>query len=286
MKTVLHHWNTFWFAKTHPGSLAVIRIALGAFLIVYWFSYFQAVPSLFSTNGLVIPHGDWVPILDVIPSYALYCVLLYCCIAFFLGWKLRFHGTILLCLLLYYYALSFHAYPSTYNRYLVLTVFLLTYGGADNAFSIKMHKEKGSWSAWEYISAWPIRILSIHLVLLYLAAGLQKSVLSDWNSGDMIRQSFTGRWATPYAFWTAKHISTQLFYDIIRDATQYVHLFIAFGLPLPKFRVPAVILASGFHMSVAFFLGMWWFLVLIPLYLVFFNPERVYAHAKKLFLIP
>ena len=280
----MKRWNTFWHKKVSPHGFAILRVSFGIFLIVYWSTYVLRVPSLFSETGLVVSRyptieNGLLQFLLTPPSvslaYILYGIFLLCIVGILVGYPLRLAGTGVLLFLAYYYALSFYNFPSTYNRLIFLSTILLTFGGSDKTYSIASRLKGGSFAHSTQIPIWPLRLLAIQICFTYFGAGIQKFFLPGWNGGEMLSFAFIGRWATPLAFDLIRLNLPMWFYDALVYFTKLMHLTLPIGLWIPKYQKCFILLASSFHIFVSLLLGMWWFLVMIPMYIVFLDQEKV-----------
>jgi hypothetical protein len=176
---------------------------------------------------------------------------------------------------LYYYQMSFHNFPSSYHRIFLVFTVLLSLSGADKTLSLRMKRERGSFTAWEPVPAWPQRLIAFQICATYFGVALQKLVLPLWQTGEVLSYSFTGRWGTPFAFWFARLNLPLWFYDHVIDAVKFLHITLPFAVWFPKLRWYAMGAGALFHIGVTLTMGMWWFLAMIPAYVVFFNPEDV-----------
>ena len=270
-------WHNFFFREIPPHGLALIRIALGLFLLVYWCVYLPRVVMLFSKDGIVIPYSDSTLLTPPSASvaFAIYTAMLIPITALLLGWHMR-TARILLCVaMLYYWLLSFHHFPSSYNRIILFVTFIIAMSGADKTLSLRMRQSRGSWSASEMVAAWPLRILAIQITALYLGVGLQKAYLPGWQGGEIISYSFINAWSTPLAYHIARLNIPMGWYDLAAWMTKILHGVLPIGLWIPWMQRWCFVGAALFHIVIALTMGMWWFLVLIPLYIAFVEPMQI-----------
>lgn len=276
MKKFAQWWQKFFFALVPPHGLALIRIALGLFLLIYWCVYLPRVGMLFSEEGLVIPYSSALPpIPSVSQAYAIYILILIPIIALLLGWHMRIAGMLLCGAMLYYWLLSFHNFPSSYNRILLFVTFIIALSGADRTLSLRMYRKWRSWTAFEVVPAWPLRIIAIQITALYLGVSLQKAYLPGWQGGEIIAYSFINAWSTPLAYAVARMNIPIIWYDIAAWMTKILHGVLPIGLWIPWMQRWCFLGAALFHIVITLVMGMWWFLVLIPLYIVFVDPSDV-----------
>ena len=268
-------WNQFWFRECPPHALALFRICLGVFLLIYALTYAPHITLLFSNKGLLLPlyFQGQAPT----PTLALttYCLLLTTLCFFTIGFHFRTSTALLIVLLLYYWQLSLHLFPGSHNRILFFTLCVLFFSEADATFSYRMWKEKGSVFAWKPVSIWIQRLLTIQITATYLGVGLQKVVLVPWQSGEVLSRSFMGMWASPLAFAIARAELSEWTYRVAVESIKICEILLPLGLWIQKFRLAAIVIGSVFHISIALLLGIWWFVFLLPAYILFFPPEYI-----------
>lgn len=291
MNKRLHQWENWWCRTVPPHSMAIIRIAFGLFLIVEAITYLPAIPALFSDHGIVIPlwahllpdslrfllEPPSVPVASIIVA-----IYFLCCTLLALGYLTRTALIGLIILFLYYWQLSFHFFPSSYHRLFFFVLVVLLFSRSDRTFSLRMLRTRGSWSAWEPISILPQRLLALQMTATYIGVGWQKMWLPDWQSGRIFYYSFIGKWGSPMAFALAR-ILPDWFYEVLNWTTRVLEFFLPFLLWIPSWRILAVIAGTMFHVIIALLLGIWWFLVLPPMYILFLDPEAFYAWLRRHF---
>ncbi len=286
MTTFFQRWDSWWMRPVPPHALAIFRIAFAAFLLVEAATYLPHVTMMFSSAGMAIPMRTGVPFLaPPAPWIAHVIAFAYCAALAFLmvGYRMRAALVALACFYLYYWQLSFYYFPSSYHRIFFFSFLVLLLGGADKTFSLRMKLERGSWSAWEPVSALPQRLLAAQLTATYAVVGVQKWWLPLWKGGDILYYSFIGRWGTPLARWLVHAVPQPWFYDALVLATKLLETSMPVGFWIP--RVRWFFFASGlvFHTLIALLLGIWWFLVLPPAYVLFLEPETVHAFLRRRF---
>ncbi len=289
MKTAecIKTWNDWWLRLVPPHALAFCRIALGLFLLVYAGTYLPHISLLFSSKGIVLPlFAESLPAWIAQPpspliAWLIFSLLLVCIVCFTVGFAFRAATLGILLIALYEWQLQLHLFPTSYNRLLFFTLIIFLFSGADRAFSLRMKARKGSWLAWEPISILPQRILAVQLTATYLGVGAQKLLLPGWQSGEVLTRSFMGMWATPLAFSLSRLNLPIEFYNWL------VHVVTALEIALPvllwsrQWKWWGVAIGTMFHVLISVLLGIWWFMLLPPLYILFWPPETVYRWLKK-----
>ncbi len=287
----VRHWLDHWALRTAPPHvLAIFRIAFGLFLLLYWGLRLPHVPMMFSVEGLLLPNipglaPSWMQTLfhpTPLWAWITYAAMMTSLVLFTVGALFRPATFVAIVLYFYYWQLSLHLLPTSFDRLFGFTFFVLLFSGADRTFSLRMWWREGSWMAWEPISVLPQRILALQITATYWGVGWQKMVLPDWQGGEMLPYSFVGTWGTPVAYWMVRQNWPMEFYDWSVLTVMAFEFFLPFGLWVPGWRW--FFYAGGliFHSLIWIFLDIWWFMVLVPAYIVFFEPEAIAVFLQKM----
>lgn len=285
LRRCIDSWNSWWFRRGPAELMGIFRIVFGGYLFCYWAARLPYVHLLYSTDGLVTPY--WRP--EELPEYlrffvavpdpstALFLLLVFCAALLLvtLGIGMRVAGIIAVLFNAYYWILSLHVFGTSYDRLYLFTLLVLACSGADRAFSLRMLWKRGSFFVSEEISVLPQRILAAQITATYLGVGLQKFALPDWTSGMILVNGFMGLWATPLAWYVSRLHIPLWFYDRAVEIIMLFELALPFGLWIRRTRWWFILGTAFFHIGVTLFLGIWWFLILIPANIVFFQPEEV-----------
>jgi len=290
MNKLIEQWNSFWFRSGPPHALALFRIAFGLYLLVEALTYLPFTAEMFSREALTFslwaPHApSSITFLLVPPSVFIAWViaLLYvlACIGLTLGTCMRLSIAVLLILFAYYWQLSFHFFSSSYHRIYFLTLAVMLLSGADKTFSLRMLRTHGSVYAWEPISVFFQRLLAVQISFTYLGVGLQKSWLPAWKDGNALIFSLIGRWSTPLGQWIIGLGLPFWAWSLGVELVKISEFFIPFGLWMKRWRWWCVGAGVLFHGGIAILMGIWWFLALIPAYILFWQPEEVHMYCKR-----
>lgn len=106
-------------------------------------------------------------------------------------------------------------------------------------------------------------------------------VLRAWQTGDILSQSLMGMWGTPLARWLLRFDLPASFYDRLTFLTMALEFWLPVGLWVPRWQWLFFALGTIFHILIALLLGIWWFLILIPAYIVFLEPEHVFSSCRR-----
>lgn len=279
------YWEHWWMRRAPPHALALLRIAFGSFLFLYWTLKVPQVSMLFSDRGLILPlspsfsTGPFAVLFPPSPAVAftMFGVFLACILLFTFGIAMRGAGCLAVLFSAYYWALSLHLFGTSFDRLFMLLLLILACSGADRTLSLRAWRRHGSILAWDPASILPQRLIALEIAAVYLGVGLQKSWLPDWQGGEALSWSLVSAWGTGAGFALIRANLPMAVYDVLVFVTKFVECVLPFGLWIPLVRRWCMLAGAAFHLLIALFLGIWWFLILIPAYVVFFEPEEVFA---------
>jgi hypothetical protein len=144
-----------------------------------------------------------------------------------------------------------------------------------------MWQKHGSALAWEPVSILPLRLMAVQITATYLGVGWQKLLLPGWRSGHILFQGFTGRWGTFFGFSLARVLPDWMF-DAFIYSTVFFECMIPFGLWIRRMQPFFFVWGFLFHTIITLTMGIWWFQVMIPMYVVFLRPEEVCEYCTRL----
>lgn len=282
-------WDHFWLRDVHPHGLALTRIAMGLFLLVYAGLYVPHLTILFSNEGLVLPlYIDRFPAFSLVlapPSplvaHIIYAVFLLAMLGITLGAFFRFSTFLTTLLALYHWQLQLHIFPTSYNRILFLCLIILFFSGAHRTFSIDQWRRSGSFFDWEKICILPQRLITLQITGTFLGVSLQKFWLPHWQGGEVLAYSYISRWGTELARIYARLPFTLLHYDSIVWVVKIVQPIAAVGMWIPRIRWPSYIFLTGFLLLISVMLSIWWFVFIIPASILYWPQENVFAWCQK-----
>ncbi len=280
-------WSNWFFRTCPPHVLAIFRIAFGGFLVLYWGLQIPFVAMLYSKQGLLLPlftpSTFWTLVFTPPPVWVaqlLFWSFLLSLLLFTLGAWTRVSAGVAFLLYVYYWILSLHLFATSFDRLFLFILLVLVFSGCGCTFSFDMFRKRGSICAWEPISILPQRLISLQIAATYLGVGWQKLVLKDWQSGEVIAWGFVGRWATPLAWWVARLNFPMWLFDGMNAIVKAFEITMPFGL-WTRFRWWFFLGGALFHTIITLTLRIWWFMVLIPAYIIYFEPEEFYGFLKK-----
>ena len=276
-------WEHWWLRPVSSQLLGSFRILFGLFLFLYWAPMLPDVPMLLSERGLVLPVIDpnvpasLLPILSppsVEVAYLLFGSFLVCIALFTLGTLTRTSGALLVLFHGYMWALSLHLTWFTMEHLIPVLIAVLAFGGSDRAFSLRMQRKHGSWRASEPVSVLAQRLIAVQIFATFMGVGWQKAWLPDWKDGKILHLALMGRWGTPFGYWIAGLPLPSAFYDALILVVKVFEVCLPVGL-LSRWRGWWIFAMFLFLLQIAVMLSFWWFLILVPLSLSFYEPEQL-----------
>jgi hypothetical protein len=286
LRSLLIGYDRWWFRKAPPHALAILRIGFGAFLLFYWGIRLPHAAMLYSREGILLPMPAgplsflFAPPSPQVATLRL-CLMLSALLSFTVGFRTRLSAAVTFILYVYYWRLSLFQLGASFDRLFLFFLLILACSGCGKTLSADMRLRKGSFFAWEPVSIFPQRLIAMQIAATYLGVGWQKLTLRAWWSGEVLSVGFMGRWATPPA-WAIARLNLPIWvYDAQVYLVKLFELTIPFGLWFRKTRWWYMLGGLLFHTGITILLGIWWFQVLIPAYIVFFQPEEVYGFLKR-----
>jgi hypothetical protein len=282
---LLGAWDRWWLADVPPHALAAVRIGFGAFLLLYWTLKAPILPAMSSGEGLVMPllgpdSPAWMTVLFAPPpawaAWLVYGALLASLTCLTVGIGARAAAGVSLSLYAYEWMLSLHQFNTSFDRLFLFMLLVLLFSPSDRALSLSMRLKHGSWRAWEPAPVTAQRVLAVQIAATYLGVGWQKLILPDWQGGEIIAVGLIGHWATPPAFAIGRLDLPMWAYDAANNAVKLFELTVPFGLWVPRWQWWFFAMGALFHLSIAVLLGIWWFVILIPAYVLFLDPAAVH----------
>lgn len=247
-----------------PRPMAATRIALGAYLLAYLGSMLPDVPLLFSDQGVYAPYlvPDMAPPVGV--AWGLFALMLAAASALLVGYRARLAVLVLLPLYLHHYFLQLAIKQSSFERLLIVALFLFALDGGDGAYALRPTPPRDRFVP---------RMIMLQLVLLYLGAGLWKVVGPHWQDGTVLREAYQGMFATKLAFALARLPIPDVAWSLLARGVAYGEILLAALLCWPRTRPVGIALGTLFHLLNVVLLYIPEFTLCIALYPLFLSAH-------------
>lgn len=258
MSRVTRAWQAIWLEEIDARPLARFRILFGLYLLWYFLRFAGGVELAFSSAGVPFLYGAlWVP--SPALAWALHAALLVAAAAFAAGVFVRVTTPVLLALFLHHHALYLAARYSAFDQLVVIFLVLCCAAPTDARWSLTGAR-RGR------IAAWAPRLVLVQLVALYVGAALWKLQTPDWRSGEIVRRTLQGMWATDAGFWVARQGLPDAAYDALAWGTVALELALPVLLLVPRARLVGIALGTAFHLTLATFLHVEEFVICVVAY--------------------
>lgn len=194
MNSLVRRLDGYWLAPAPAERLALLRILIGGFALVY---IAITAGNLMSVATFDARQFDPVGISNVLGgplAASLACGLVVATfvagLAFVAGWRFRFTGLLFALLLLWItsYRDSWGQIFHTENL-LVLHILVLALTPAADVFSLDARKSRTAPVAADPRYGWPVRLLCLLTVITYVITAQAKLLDAglEWITGDMLR---------------------------------------------------------------------------------------------------
>lgn len=277
----------FFFAEEVPVALALIRILLPVFMLTMYLPRWRWCRELYSFDGAPSPLADGYGYLNFVPEFSgpvvvgLFTLMLLAFVTSAIGWMTRL-SLFLSCALLVYFSMLDSA--TSLAKFTVIAchmLLLLAVSPCGSLWSVDAWikgRRRTNWPGespvvYQKFSAWPRRLIQLHIALVYFGAAVTKMNTPAFLSGDQL------------VFWTLTHINFEhpagewfSQYPAVLFALGYitliweaVFLFAAWKSSFRNFMLP---IGAAFHVGTLFTLGLILFpAVMFTSYLAFFDDQ-------------
>lgn len=276
-------WNQFWFVPAPATTLGIMRILVGSMILYSHLVWTLGLDSFFGSSG-VLPdsyraqllgeshlawsHFDWVgsPMLLMI----IHWIGLFVVAMFTLGFATRITG-ILTAMLVISYANRATGAQFGLDQIMSFLALYLAIGNSGDAFSID-RKRLGNQVKDRVINNIALRLIQIHMCLVYLFAGLGKLQGTTWWNGEAMWGSFASyEYQTLDMTWLCEHMWLVNIITLIAVSWEVSYPFLVWHrLTRPIFLGIAVLV----HLGIGMTMGMVTFgLIMIYGNISFLRPE-------------
>lgn len=294
--TGLRGWNAFWFRPSDPATLGLIRILGGAMLFythlvwsIQWDAFFGEHPWL-SAEAVALRQADsyewsylwhigspgllWAAHLGALVIFAMLALGLYTRVASILAFFIAVA-----------YANRLPGAQFGLDQINVLLAMYLMIGPSGAAYSLdrlvaRWRGRAGEPAAPRVGATIAVRLIQLHMCIIYLFAGLAKHEGLTWQNGTAIWGAAANlEYQSLDITWLADHL---YLVNILTHVTVFWELFYV-ALVWPRFTRPIVIaMAVPLHLGIAFCMGMMTF----GLVMIFANLAFVAPWLTRMFVDP
>lgn len=282
-------WDQFWFTPTDAATLGLIRILAGAMLLYTHCVWTFELQSFFGTDGwlsneFVYRYHDstfaWSHLYSLTQNPTLlwltHCLALLVFVALMVGWKSRIAAVAAFLLTVSYAHRASGALfgLDQINGFLVMYLML---GPCGDAFSVDnwLRRKKSQSTLPPSTSAnVAIRLIQVHLCIVYLFAGLGKLFGESWWDGTALWGAFANHeYQTLDMTWLATSITLV---NVLTHVTLFWEVSYA-ALIWNRITRPIMLcLAIPLHLGIAVCMGMVTFgLVMLIANIAFVSPALV-----------
>ncbi|MDA1015128.1 MAG: HTTM domain-containing protein [Planctomycetota bacterium] len=289
-------WDRFWFRPANPLSLAVIRVLTGLMLVYSHAVWTIELDSFFGPQAWVAPdvladyqqdefvYSFWPHVAE---EYLLPChlaaVFVFAC--FTIGLFSEITLPLAFILLLSYV----HRLPGALfglDQIIGLLTLYCAVGGAGKAGSLDswLRSRRGTRvesSSLSVRSNIGLRLIQVHMCLIYLVAGLSKLQGTAWWDGHAMWLAFANiEYQSRDMTWLAEYPKL---INLMTHVTVLWELFFCTLIWRPAIRPYMLLVGIALHCGIGAFLGMWTFGLIMLVGCVSFVPVQTLERILSVF---
>ncbi len=294
LKSLLAHTRVqlqnFWTRPISPAPLGIFRIAIAAFALLQALLWLPDWQAFFGTDAWIqweISHAlnlGWNIHMQQVHGFLhalfntsenqsvgiffwFYALVL---IGLLLGWFTRI-WSVLSWFCHYIIMSTIPSFVYGVDIFLHISLFYLMVMPCNKAFSLDLRfKRVSSEPTWG--STLSIRVLQVHLCLIYLSAGYEKMLAADWWDGNVLWRSLVQPDFRQVDFnWLAQVPWLAM---VLSWGTMSIETFYCIGMWIPRLRFYWLLGIISLHIGIALFLGLYLFgLIMILLSLSAFGLD-------------
>jgi uncharacterized membrane protein YphA (DoxX/SURF4 family) len=283
-------WNTFWYTPVNPALLGIIRILVGSMLLYTHGVWGLALDDFFGPDGWIsrdlvdivendqLAYSFWwlVPPRWLWAAYALAMTALFC---FTIGLWTRITSLLALAVVI-----SFaHRVPEALfglDKISGVLTFYLAVGPSGAALSVdrRLARRKQAPASsppdGSVAANFTLRLIQIHMCIIYLFAGLAKLQGPAWWTGQAMWLAFGNlEYQSLDMTWLAWH---PWMVEFLTHLTAFWELSFCVLIWIPLLRPLELALSLVMHLGIGLCLGLWTFsLMMLFGCAAFLPPEKV-----------
>jgi len=257
-----------------PVALAVFRISIAGFVVLQAAIWYPDWLSFFGPDGWVqwevsrALNVGWT--LHMVHVHALlkplglseeqsvlafFWFYLACGVGLLLGWRTRVWA-VLACLGHYVIMGTLSVFAYGVDIFLQLALFYLMVMPVSRAWSLDARRGRVA-GAPTWGTGLSLRVLQLHLCLVYMSAGFEKLLSPEWRNGNVLWRALVQPDFSQYDLtWLAHHpwlVAALAWFTILTESGYFVAMWV------PRLRVLWLAAIFGLHVGIGLFLGLWLF---------------------------
>ena len=272
MKKLINAIDTFLFSKTSAAPLAYFRIGIASLCLIHIAAFWQDIPALWGNQGYIFTDINKLFITDNTPNFFILSTILqsfpsineadtlYFLFYLYIGALLLLltglctRGSALLSWYLHFVFVK-NAFLSSYGMDYILTsaLFYCVILPVNRHFSLDSLLFKPN----KMVYSFSLRLIQIHLCLIYFFAGVSKLLGVQWWTGEAIWRSLNR-----YAFYTVDFgwlSNYPLLCQMLSLTVIFVESTYFIGIWFEKTRKIWLFVAICTHLNIMFLMKLYYF---------------------------
>ncbi len=287
-------WITFWFSEMSAYPMALFRLLFGCYLLVYFLGGLNHISLFYSNIGVYCP----MLIPDVAPSPAaaviLYSITVVLIMALIAGYRVRIVGPLVLIFYFYHFCLNIWVRACSFDRLIVMALIILCLAPSDQVLSVTARKRETATEP--TVSAWPAKLLALHICLFYLSTGLYKLLSPDWHTGEILKGVMSSLYSSDLSFAVVSLKLPSFLYDIMAASVIVFELLCPIGFLIRDLSIKLAFFQTTIQLrrvqyyfflgGILFHTGIWLFMqipqfFICPVFYVLFMPASDIRHLVR-----
>ena len=281
VRAIQRRLTAFLEAPIPVAPLGFFRVAMAAFVLVQGALWYKDWLLFFGSDGwlqweisnsltvgwslhLAQIHAVLGPRLGFTPdqtAMAFYWVYMASAVGVLLGYRTRV-WTILACLCHYVIMNTISTFVYGVDVFLQIALFYLAVMPVEKAWSLDAWLKRVSVEP-TWVTSLSMRVLQIHICLVYMSSGFEKLRSSAWWDGNVLWRSLVQPDFRQFDLhWIAQHPWLPIalaWFTIVVESGYFVAVWV------PRLRVIWLAAIIGLHLGIGMFLGLWLFGIMMIL---------------------
>jgi len=269
-------------------------LLFGCYLLVYFLGRLNYIALFYSNLGVYSPL--FIPDIAPGPPVAtiLYGTTVLLILALIAGYRVRVVAPLLVVFYLYHFFLNTGMRACSFDRLVIMALAILCLAPSDRVLSITSLKRDSAIEP--TVSAWPCKLLSLHLCLFYFSTGLYKLLSPDWHSGEIVKGVMSSLHSSDLAFALVGLKLPIFVFHIMAASVILFELTCPIGFLIRDMSIRLAFLKTTIRLrrvqyyfflsGILFHIGIWIFMLIpqffiCPVFYVLFMPGGDIKHLVK-----